>query len=63
MDADIFISLTHFKGHETTGFGGTIIEYWHGLRFSVRADRAAFQRQAEHRRGNLPRMPPLPARR
>ncbi len=24
MDADIFISLTHFKGHETTGFGGTI---------------------------------------
>ena len=24
MDADVFISLTHFKGHETTGFGGTI---------------------------------------
>lgn len=24
MDADIFISLTHFKGHELTGFGGTI---------------------------------------
>lgn len=24
MDADIVISLTHFKGHETTGFGGTI---------------------------------------
>ena len=24
MDADIFISLSHFKGHETTGFGGTI---------------------------------------
>ncbi len=24
MDADIFISLTHFKGHETAGFGGTI---------------------------------------
>ncbi len=24
MDADIFISLTHFKGHENTGFGGTI---------------------------------------
>ena len=22
MDADIFISLTHFKGHEMTGFGG-----------------------------------------
>ncbi len=24
MDADVFISLTHFKGHEQTGFGGTI---------------------------------------
>ncbi len=24
MDADVFISLTHFKGHEMVGFGGTI---------------------------------------
>ncbi len=24
MDADIVISLTHFKGHESTGFGGTL---------------------------------------
>ncbi len=24
MDADVLISLTHFKGHEMTGFGGTI---------------------------------------
>ena len=24
MDADMFISLTHFKGHQMTGFGGTI---------------------------------------
>ena len=24
MDADVFISLTHFKGHECTGFGGAI---------------------------------------
>ena len=24
MDADIFISLAHFKGHEATGFGGAI---------------------------------------
>ncbi|CAM4101895.1 DUF362 domain-containing protein [Treponema peruense] len=23
MDADVFISLSHFKGHEATGFGGT----------------------------------------
>lgn len=24
MDADIFITLTHFKGHESTGFGGCL---------------------------------------
>ena len=24
MDADVFISLTHFKGHENAGFGGAI---------------------------------------
>ncbi len=24
MDADVFISLSHFKGHESTGFGGAI---------------------------------------
>lgn len=24
MDADYLISLTHFKGHESTGFGGAI---------------------------------------
>lgn len=24
MDADVFVSLTHFKGHEGTGFGGAI---------------------------------------
>jgi len=24
MDADIFISLNHFKGHEATGFGGAV---------------------------------------
>lgn len=24
MDADVFISLNHFKGHEATGFGGTL---------------------------------------
>ncbi len=24
MDADVFISLAHFKGHENTGFGGAI---------------------------------------
>ena len=24
MDADVFISLTHFKGHEEAGFGGAL---------------------------------------
>ena len=24
MDADVFISLTHFKGHEMAGFGGAL---------------------------------------
>ena len=24
MDADVIISMTHFKGHEATGFGGTL---------------------------------------
>ena len=24
MDSDVFISISHFKGHESTGFGGTI---------------------------------------
>ena len=24
MDADVFISLTHFKGHEEAGFGGCL---------------------------------------
>lgn len=24
MDADVFISLAHFKGHEMTGFGGAL---------------------------------------
>ena len=24
MDADVFVSLSHFKGHESTGFGGAI---------------------------------------
>ena len=24
MDADIFISMNHFKGHESTGFGGAL---------------------------------------
>ena len=37
-------------------------EHRHGLRFPRRQDRAALQRQAEHRRGRVPRVPTLPAR-
>lgn len=32
-DADIIISLNHFKGHEMTGFGGAI-KFGHGLWFT-----------------------------
>ena len=35
MDADVFISLTHFKGHEMTGFGGAIKNI--GMRCGSRA--------------------------
>ena len=38
MDADVFISLTHFKGHEMTGFGGRSQEHRHGLRLPGRQD-------------------------
>lgn len=31
MDADVLISLTHFKGHEATGFGGTLKNIGMGL--------------------------------
>ena len=37
MDADIIICLNHFKGHETTGFGGAHQEHRHGLRLPGRA--------------------------
>ena len=62
MDADVFISLTHFKGHEMTGFGGTIKNIGMGCGCTRGQDRAALQRQAEHQRGRLSRLPPLPAR-
>ena len=46
MDADVFISLTHFKGHETTGFGGALKNHRHGLRLPGGQEGAAQQRQA-----------------
>ena len=36
MDADVFISLTHFKGHESTGFGGAIKNIGMGCIFPAR---------------------------
>ena len=39
MDADVFISLSHFKGHETTGFGGAIKNI--GMGCGSRAGKAA----------------------
>ena len=45
MDADIFISLTHFKGHELTGFGGAIKNI--GMGCGSRAGK-----NDQHRNGN-----------
>ena len=47
MDADVFISLTHFKGHESTGFGGAIKNIGMGCRTPGGAG------------GAVPRLPPL----
>ena len=57
MDADVFISLTHFKGrlwwrHQ---------KYRYGLRLPGGQDRAAQQRQAQYRPRAVPGLPPLPA--
>ncbi len=41
MDADVFISLTHFKGHEMAGFRRNAEKYRNGLRFESRQDGAA----------------------
>ena len=49
MDADVFISLTHFKGHEVTGFGGAIKNIGMGCGSPRRQEGAAQQRQAHHR--------------
>ena len=43
MDADVFISLTHFKGHEETGFGGTIKNI--GMGCGSRAGKAAMHNE------------------
>lgn len=54
MDADIFISLSHFKGHECTGFGGAIKNIGMGLRLQSRQKGTAQQRKAGNRSAALP---------
>ena len=60
MDADIFISLSHFKGHETTGFGGAIKNIGMGCGSRGRQKGTALQRQAGHRPRGLPGLQALP---
>ena len=53
MDADVLISLTHFKGHENTGFGGALKNIGMGcgsragkMRCTTRASRASIRSAA-----------------
>ena len=46
MDADVFISLTHFKGHEEAGFGGCLKNIGMGC-----GSRRGSSRCRDHRRG------------
>ena len=45
MDADVFISLTHFKGHESAGFGGTLKNI--GMGCGSRAGKMAMHRDGK----------------
>ena len=58
MDADVFISLSHFKGHEMTGFGGAIKNI--GMRVPGRQEGAARQRQAQDQPKPVPGLYALP---
>ena len=59
MDADVLISLTHFKGHEVAGFGGAIkISAWdagpeRGKRSSIPMGSPRFWRQPAGDAGNV----------
>ena len=61
MDADIVISLNHFKGHEATGFGGALKNLGHGLRLPGGQDGDALRWKAPHRPGSVHRLRCLPA--
>lgn len=60
MDADIVISLNHFKGHECTGFGGALKNLGMGCG-SGGEDGDAQRRQALYQSGSLHRLRRLPA--
>jgi|GEM_PF-1936642 len=60
MDADVFISLTHFKGHEEAGFGGCLKNIGMGLRQPCRQDGTAQCRQAPRGGETLHRLRPVP---
>ena len=59
MDADIFISLSHFKGHEATGFWRCTEKYRYGMRKPRRKDAAACQWKTGDQYGCLSWLPPL----
>ena len=61
MDADIIISLNHFKGHEQAGFGGAIKNLGMGCGSRAGKKEQHCQRHPPDPRGQVPRLPPLPA--
>ena len=59
MDADVFISLTHFKGHEMTGFGGTIKNIGMGCGSRAGKKEQHSSGKPVYRRKSLPRLQTL----
>ena len=57
MDADIVISLTHFKGHEATGFGGALKNLGMGCGSRAGKKEHAQRRQAHRDTSQVPRLP------
>lgn len=55
-DADIVISMTHFKGHEQTGFGGTLKNLGMGCARRRRQAGTALRGPARRQNGKLPRL-------
>lgn len=56
MDADIILSLSHFKCHELTGIGGAIKKHRHGLRLPGGENAPACRRQTVCGTGHLYRL-------